>query len=88
MHRRHGKTGIVIGRLDRDDSRFLAQVASGDDELLGLLDSADEPIGQRFYVTALGVGNRVTGTEEQSSPTPSAAAAGVARRLRVRQRAP
>ena len=67
VHGRHGKTGIVIGRLERDESRFLAQVASGDDELLELLGSSDEPIGQRVYVTALGVGNRVTGSEDKAA---------------------
>ncbi len=64
---RKGKTGIVIGRLERDDSRFLALVAADDDELLELLDSGREPIGQRVHVTALGVGNRVTGTEERAA---------------------
>lgn len=64
---RKAKTGIVIGRLERNDSRFLALVAPEDTELLELLDGSHEPIGQRVYVTALGVGNRVTGTEQKAA---------------------
>ncbi len=64
---RKAKTGIVIGRLEHDDSRFLALVAPEDTELLELLDGSHEPIGQRVYVTALGAGNRVTGTEEKAA---------------------
>jgi acetyl-CoA C-acetyltransferase len=54
------KTGIVIGRLDSNDKRFVAQVAEGDVELLDLLENAEQPIGHKFHVTALGVGNRAT----------------------------
>jgi acetyl-CoA C-acetyltransferase len=59
-HGRKAKTGIVFGRLESDGARFIAQVASGDDELLTLLETAEEPIGQRAFVTAHGYGNRVT----------------------------
>ena len=59
IHRRNGPTGIVIGRLESDGSRFIAKVADGDDELLALLQTGDEPVGQRIYVTAIGDGNRV-----------------------------
>ena len=53
-----GTTGIVIGRLKSDDSRFVAKVVEGDDEL-GMLQNADEPVGQPIYVSALDAGNRV-----------------------------
>jgi acetyl-CoA C-acetyltransferase len=49
----------VIGRLKSDDSRFVAKVVEGDDELLGMLQDADEPVGQPIYVSALDAGNRV-----------------------------
>lgn len=58
------KTAIVIGRLEDGGGRFLAQVAPGDDELVSVLESADNPIGKRIYVTAFGYGNRVTGSQE------------------------
>jgi len=54
------RTGIVVGRLDADGSRF---VAKGDDpELLNLLTAAKEPVGQPVYVRSFGPGNRVTTT--------------------------
>jgi acetyl-CoA C-acetyltransferase len=56
---RKGTTGIVVGRLKSDDSRFIATVADGEDDLLGMLQSADEPVGQSVYVSALDAGNRV-----------------------------
>jgi len=57
-YRRDGtRTGIVVGRLDRDGRRF---VAKGEDPgLLDLLSSAKEPIGQAVYVRSFGFGNRV-----------------------------
>ena len=60
-HARDGaRTGIVIGRLDRSQARF---VAKGDDpELLDLLTAAQEPAGQPVYVRSFGTGNRVTTT--------------------------
>jgi acetyl-CoA C-acetyltransferase len=58
-HRRNGPTGIVIGPLESDGSRFIAKVADGDDELLALLQTGDELVGQRIYVAAVGDGNRV-----------------------------
>ena len=72
-HARDGaRTGIVIGRLDADGSRF---VAKGDDpDLLDLLTAAKEPIGQPVYVRSFGPGNRVTSTrarmEELFPPQP------------------
>jgi acetyl-CoA C-acetyltransferase len=56
---RDGPMGVVVGRLESDGSRFVARVADGDDELLALLQTTDEPVGQRIYVTAVGGGNRV-----------------------------
>ena len=48
------RTGIVIGRLEADDSRFMALV--DDPELLGLL-SDGEPIGARIAVHPRGEAN-------------------------------
>jgi acetyl-CoA C-acetyltransferase len=56
---RNGPIGVVIGRLESDGSRFIAKVADGDDVLLAVLQTGDEPVGQRIYVTAAGDGNRV-----------------------------
>jgi acetyl-CoA C-acetyltransferase len=65
VHGRGGqKTGIVIGRLDEGGGRFLSQVAPGDDELMALLETADQPIGERVYVTPFGYGNRVTSSDQ------------------------
>jgi acetyl-CoA C-acetyltransferase len=62
-HARNGsRAGIVIGRLDADERRF---IASGEDEaLLGLLTSG-EPIGARVYARSFGAGNRVTASRRQ-----------------------
>ena len=60
---RHGRdgtrTGIVIGRLDSNGCRFVASTDDRDDEVLGLLTAAAEPIGQRVFVRSLPSGNRV-----------------------------
>jgi acetyl-CoA C-acetyltransferase len=60
---RHGRdgsrTGIVIGRLEADDRRF---VAKGDDDALLSLLTTGEPIGARVYARSFGPGNRVTVT--------------------------
>jgi acetyl-CoA C-acetyltransferase len=61
-HDRTGnRTGIVVGRLEADGSRFLAATTKGDQEILDLL-SAGEPIGQRVFAKATARGNRVTTT--------------------------
>jgi acetyl-CoA C-acetyltransferase len=65
-HDRNGKTGIVIGRLEADGRRFLAKTAQSDDQMVKLLESADEPIGQRVFVKAFGYGNRVTESTERA----------------------
>lgn len=49
------RTGIVIGRLDADDSRFLALVQ--DPETVGLLSEGD-PLGARIRVQPTEQGNR------------------------------
>lgn len=69
------RTGIVIGRLDDGDGRFVAQVAAQDTELLALLEHTEQPIGERIYVTAFGYGNRVARSEQKAAmlfakPTP------------------
>jgi len=61
------KTGIVIGRLDDGGGRFLSQVAAGDDELMALLENAEQPIGERVYVTPFGYGNRVTSSQQSAA---------------------
>jgi acetyl-CoA C-acetyltransferase len=60
-HGRDGaRTGIVVGRLDRTQERF---VARGDDpRILDLFTGPKEPIGQPLYVRSFGFGNRVTTT--------------------------
>jgi acetyl-CoA C-acetyltransferase len=59
-HRRDGgRTGIVIGRLDRDGRRFIARTDDRDTGVLALL-SEGEPVGERVYARSFGFGNRVT----------------------------
>ncbi len=48
-------TGIIIGRLAADDSRFLS--TTEDDELIALLTDGD-PLGHRFRVRSFDYGNR------------------------------
>lgn len=64
-HGRGGRrTGIVIGRLAKDGSRFIARTDDRDADMLALL-TGKEPLGQRVYVRSFGFGNRVTTGEEQ-----------------------
>jgi acetyl-CoA C-acetyltransferase len=51
------RTGVIVGRLEADDSRFLANTVNGDDELVALLGESD-PIGARISVRSLDYGNR------------------------------
>jgi len=51
------RTGIVVGRLDADGSRFLA--LSEEPELVGLL-SEGEPLGARIRVSHDGRINRAS----------------------------
>lgn len=68
VHGRGGqKTGIVIGRLDEGGGRFVSQVAVGDDELTTLVENAEQPIGERIYVTSFGYGNRITRSERSAA---------------------
>src|SRR5204862_136630 len=63
-HRRDGgRTGIVVGRLDRDGRRFVAR--SEDPGLQDLLSTAKEPIGQAVYARSFGFGNRVATSRER-----------------------
>jgi len=65
-HDREGrKTGIVIGRLDDTEERFVAMGLEGDDEIIALLES-DQPIGQRVWVLPTGPGNRATVSPERA----------------------
>lgn len=57
-------TGVVVGRLESDGTRFVARTERGDDELLDLLTTGD-PVGTRVYARSFGYGNRVTLTEER-----------------------
>src|SRR3954469_20925287 len=59
-HDRSGsKAGIVIGRLEGTDERFLATTPDGDDEVVAVLEG-EQPFGQRVFVRSFGFGNRVT----------------------------
>jgi len=48
-------TGIIVGRLDADDSRFLATTEN--DDLIALLTDGD-PLGRRVSVRSFDYGNR------------------------------
>jgi len=61
------KTGIVIGRLEDGGGRFLSQVAPDDAGLMTILENAEQPIGERVYVTPFGYGNRVTTSEQTAA---------------------
>lgn len=69
------RTGIVIGRLDDDNRRFVAMAHDDDNATLDLL-SNGEPIGRRVQVRSSGDGNRVTVTGDDmdllSSPRAAA----------------
>ncbi|TWH19625.1 acetyl-CoA acetyltransferase [Prauserella rugosa] len=58
------RTGVVVGRLESDGTRFVAKAERGDDELLDLLATGD-PVGTRVFARSFGYGNRVTLTEER-----------------------
>ena len=51
------RTGIIMGRLDSDDSRFLA--TSEDEDLVGLMSDGD-PLGAPIVVRATDCGNRAS----------------------------
>jgi len=58
-HRRDGsRTGIVIGRLEADGRRFLARADDG--EVLDLLASAEQPVGERVWARCADAVNRVS----------------------------
>ncbi|WP_041939569.1 MULTISPECIES: acetyl-CoA acetyltransferase [Frankia] len=57
-HGRDGqRTGIIVGRLDRDGRRFLATTTRGDTDLLDLL-AGESPFGEQIFVRATADGNR------------------------------
>jgi acetyl-CoA C-acetyltransferase len=49
------RTGVIIGRLDADDSRFMA--LTDDEDLVGLMSDGD-PLGAHIVVTSTEQGNR------------------------------
>jgi acetyl-CoA C-acetyltransferase len=49
------RTGIIVGRLDADGSRFMA--LTEDPDLVGLMSDGD-PLGARIVVTSAEKGNR------------------------------
>ncbi|HTS98811.1 MAG TPA: acetyl-CoA acetyltransferase [Streptosporangiaceae bacterium] len=60
-HARDGtRAGIVVGRLTADARRFAARSDDRDPDMLALLSSAEQPVGERVYVRSSGSGNRVT----------------------------
>jgi acetyl-CoA C-acetyltransferase len=65
---RHGRggarTGIVVGRLERDGRRFVARHVDGDDQGLRLLDD-DRPFGQRIFVRSSGGCNHFALTRQR-----------------------
>ena len=62
---RRGDAVVVVGRLESDGSRFLANPFDGDDEVLDRLRSG-EPLGTRLWVRSFGYGNRVATSRERS----------------------
>jgi acetyl-CoA C-acetyltransferase len=56
-HTKSGPIGIIVGRLDADDRRLLANPAAGDDDLLDLLMDG-EPIGAQIMVQPHETGNK------------------------------
>ncbi len=59
------RTGIVVGRLEADERRFIARGDERDPDLVDLLSSAPEPIGERVYARSFEFGNRVATTAAQ-----------------------
>jgi acetyl-CoA C-acetyltransferase len=56
-HTKSGPVGIIVGRLDGNDRRCLANPAEGDDDLLDLL-IAGEPIGAQIMLQPNETGNK------------------------------
>lgn len=66
VYSRSGPRGVVIGRLESDGRRFLAQTIEGDNDVVSVLQGNEEPLGQRVYVRSFGYGNRVALTRERA----------------------
>ncbi len=64
---RRGDAVVVVGRLDADGSRFLANPFDGDTDVLALLTGDAEPLGSRVWVRSFGYGNRVALTPERAA---------------------
>jgi acetyl-CoA C-acetyltransferase len=56
-HTKSGPVGIIVGRLDSNDTRFLANPVDGDDELTDLLVDG-EPVGAHIVVQPHEAGNK------------------------------
>lgn len=63
--RKGNRTGIVVGRLHSDGSRFIATVPPSDDDALAVL-SSEQPIGQHAYVYPTPRGNRLTTSQARA----------------------
>ena len=61
------RAGIVVGRLEDGARRFVARADDRDDDMLALLSSAGEPVGERVYVRSFEFGNRVAATRARMS---------------------
>jgi acetyl-CoA C-acetyltransferase len=71
---RRGDAVVVVGRLESDGSRFLANPFDGDEQIPELLTGDAEPLGARVWVRSHGYGNRVATSPERAeklSPTPA-----------------
>ncbi|MGD9988179.1 acetyl-CoA acetyltransferase [Pseudonocardia sp.] len=60
------RAGVVVGRLEHDGGRFLAQTCSDDEEVLEML-SSGEPIGQRVFAKWTPRGNRIAVSDVRMS---------------------
>jgi len=67
-HTRSGDIGIIVGRLEDTDERFVAMGVEDDGDgpgsLLALL-AVDQPVGERVFVRSTGPGNRVATSPER-----------------------
>lgn len=74
QYSKSGQKGIVIGRLEADGRRFIANTVDGDPDVLALLTGDAEPLGQRVFVRSFGFGNRLAISAQRAGelfPAPS-----------------